>query len=104
MNFYDFIASQVREACESKNYQHTHDRVWFNSVTRKLELEEICINEYGSSYGRNIGFTAIVPDDIEIPAELISSTKELVWADYDDLPINYGSGVKNQSIHRPKFR
>ena len=38
-----------------QNYIHTHDRVWYDEKQNLLRIEEICLNEYGSSYFRNVG-------------------------------------------------
>jgi hypothetical protein len=90
MKFSTFIKKQIRGAGEggSNNYQHTHDRVHFNNESRWLTLEEVCINEYGSCYGRNVGFGCTVPQDVKIPPCLLG--KDFQWADFEYLPANYG--------------
>lgn len=45
------------------NYQHTHNRIHFNPNTGMLSAEEVCINEYGSSYGRGIYMNIIIPTE-----------------------------------------
>lgn len=101
MNFSTFIAKQIRQSDGiSNNYQHTHDRVEFDNETRRLTLDEICVNEYGSSYSRNVGFACDVPASVKVPAEL--SGEGCKWADFDDLPTNYGT--RSKTATRPKHR
>ena len=102
MKFETFIETQVRGSYDGKsnNYQHTHDRVHFNNDTRHLQLEEVCINDYGSCYGREIGFAVDVPELVEIPDVLLG--KGVQWFDFEFLPTNYGY-VKQGTSH-PKFR
>jgi hypothetical protein len=102
MKFKTFIKKQVRESYgKSNNYMHTHDRVHFDNDTRQLSLEEVCINDYGSCYGREIGFAVTVSASVEIPEVLTG--KGLQWFDFDDLPQNYGY-EKQKNISQPKHR
>ena len=105
MKFKTFIKKQVRGSYDGKsnNYQHTHDRVHFNPYTRQLSLEEVCVNEYGSCYGREIGFFITVPASVEIPEVLINNG----WFDFEYLPKNYGQPKKsigNESPNIPRRR
>ena len=104
MKFRTFIKKQIRGTYDGKsnNYQHTHDRVHFNNDTRHLQLEEVCINEYGSCYGREIGFAVNVPLDVEIP-EILTGHGGLQWHDFEDLPTNYGY-KKEKNVSKPKHR
>jgi hypothetical protein len=90
MKFSTFIKKQSRCSYNGKsnNYQHTHDRVHFNNDTRRLTLEEVCINEYGSCYGRDLGFVVNVPNNVEIPQVLLG--KGLQFFDFEYLPAFYG--------------
>jgi len=97
MKFSTFIKKQIRGSYDGKsnNYQHTHDRVHFNNDTRRLQLEEVCINQYGSCYGREIGFAVNVPANVEIPEVL--QGKGLQWSDFEYLPANYGYPQKTKT-------
>ena len=102
MEFRTFIKNQIRGSYDGKsnNYQHTHDRVHFNNDTRHLQLEEVCINEYGSCYGREIGFAVDVPESVRIPEVL--SGKGLQWFDFEDLPTNYGYKKQTQQTQHKR--
>lgn len=102
MKFRTFIKKQIRGTYDGKsnNYQHTHDRVHFNNDTRHLQLEEVCINECGSCYGREIGFAVDVPLDVEIPQVLLGGG--LQWFDFEDLPANYGYKKKAKKSQRKR--
>jgi hypothetical protein len=84
MKFATFIKKQIRGSYNGKsnNYQHTHDRVHFNNDTHFLSLEEVCVNEYGSCYGRDIGFFVGVPTSVEIPEVLTG--EGLKYFDFED--------------------
>lgn len=102
MNFSNFIKKQVRGTDgKSNNYQHTHDRVEFDNETSQLILEEVCLNDYGSCYGRGVGFVCNVPENVEIPDVLLGHGRK--WADFENLPVNYGC-KKNKNVPRPKHR
>jgi hypothetical protein len=69
--------------------------VHFNNDTRHLSLEEVCVNEYGSCYGCEIGFAVDVPASVEIPEVLTG--KGLQWFDFEDLPAFYGHPKKKDT-------
>ena len=103
MDFRTFIKKQVRGSYDGKsnNYQHTHDRVHFNNDTRHLQLEEVCINEYGSCYGREIGFAVDVPANVKVP-EILTRHGGLQWHDFEDLPANYGYQKQTQKTNHKR--
>lgn len=45
------------------NYQHTHYRCRYHPESHTISAEEVCINEYGSYYGRNVWCVVDVPKD-----------------------------------------
>jgi hypothetical protein len=59
----------------ANNYSHTHDQVNYNPETGLLSLEEVCINEYGGKYGRNVYKSVIIPKEWQqfLPTELTLS-------------------------------
>jgi hypothetical protein len=63
-----------------ENYQHTHDRVHYNPETGHIQFEEVCINEYGSCFGRGIGGEAHIPIEWNslLPKQLLESPN---WMD-----------------------
>lgn len=95
MKFSTFIKKQILGSYDGKsnNYQHTHYRVHFNNDTRHLQLEEVCINEYGSCHGCELGFAVDVPVNVEIPEVL--KGQGLQWFDFEYLPANYRQPKKS---------
>lgn len=61
----DLLAQAERNPIseEVNNYMHTHDRVWFNEKEKTLTFEEVCVNEYGSSYEIGIGGVIHLTDE-----------------------------------------
>lgn len=58
---------------EHTNLQHTHDEIHYNPETGLLTLEEVCINQDGNVFGRNIFGEAYIPIEwnIFLPEELV---------------------------------
>ena len=54
------------EEDSQSNYQLTHYRCHYNSEKHSLSVEEVCVNEYGSCYGRGIYTTIQLPTNRKV--------------------------------------
>lgn len=63
IDFLTYIIRQIdRESLDnSNNYSHTHDRIHYNPNSGHISFEEVCVNEYGSCYGRGVYGDAYIP-------------------------------------------
>lgn len=81
--FLGFILSKIEMTLEGPhtNLQHTHDRVHYNPETGQILVEEVCIDQDGACFGRNVYGSAIIPIGWNqfLPEKLLNSP---YWGDF----------------------
>jgi hypothetical protein len=83
IDFLEYIISKIEVHSENPtNYAHTHTRVWLDVASGRISFNELCINEYGSAYARNVFGSAIIPKEWYqfLPKELLNEPN---WIDLE---------------------
>jgi hypothetical protein len=83
-DFLDYIISKIDIIPDGDrvNYQHTHDKIFYDPESGRLTIESICKNEHGSSFGLNLIGYATIPTEWNnlLPDMLLNSPN---WMDLE---------------------